>query len=413
MPFYEYSVKDRSGKNHQGSREVESQDALVAQLRSEGFFILSIHEAKPAASIFGFGKGVAAGPKKQIGKSGAVKLDDLVVFSRQMATLVGAGIPLIQTLDILGGQVEKEKFRVSIRKIHSDVQGGASLSESMAKHAKVFPTLFIQMVRAGEKSGSLEEILDRVASYLEKTSVLQKKVKSAMMYPAVVTIMAFLVTFGMLAFVIPKFATIFDGLGAKLPAPTLFLINLSRFLEQTWWIILPSIAGGVWAFGQVLKIPPIRMIWDGFILRLPVFGELLLKVSVSKFARTLATLVKSGVAILSALEIVSKTAGNMKIEQMVLSVMESVKKGESIAGPLEKKGIFPTMVVRMIAIGEETGELEAMLVKVADFYDSQVDAMVDGLTSLIEPLIIAFLGVVIGGIVISLFLPILTLTQHI
>ncbi len=412
MPTFEYLVKDRSGKSSQGVREIESQEALVTQLRSEGFFIISIHEAKQTQSMFGIGQ-TAGGPKKKSGKGGGIQIDDLVVFSRQMATLVGAGIPLIQTLDILGNQVEKEKFRAAIKKVHGDVQSGAALSESLMKHPKIFPPLFVQMVRAGEKSGSLEEILDRVASYLEKTSTLQKKVKSAMMYPAVVSVMAFLVTFGMLAFVIPKFATIFDGLGAKLPAPTLFLINLSNFMARTWWIILPGIVGAFWGLGQLLKVPSLRLKWDGMLLKMPVFGPLLMKVAVSKFARTLATLVKSGLPILSALDIVAKTAGNMKIEQMVVAVMESVKKGETIAGQLERRAVFPTMVTRMIAIGEETGELEEMLVKVADFYDAQVDAAVDGLTSLIEPLIIAFLGVVIGGIVIALFLPILSLTQHV
>ena len=410
MPVYEFSVKDRSGKDTQGVRDVESHEALVTQLRAEGFLILSIRELKEN-SAFGSRKG--GGPVKKRGKSGGIKIDDLVVFSRQMATLVGSGIPLIQTLDILTGQVERERFRIALKKIHTEVQSGSALSESLQKHPKVFPALFIQMVRAGEKSGSLEEILDRVASYLEKTSNLQKKVKSAMTYPAVVSIMAFLITFGMLAFVIPKFATVFDGLGAKLPAPTQFLINLSNFLASTWWIIIPGIVVGIIGIGQLLKIPSLRIKWDAMTLRMPVFGPLLLKVAVSKFARTLATLVKSGVSILPALEIVSKTAGNMRIEQMILVVMASVKKGESISGPLEKQNVFPPMVVRMIAIGEETGELEAMLVKVADFYDAQVDADVDGLTSLIEPLIIAFLGIVIGGIVIALFLPILSLTQHI
>ncbi len=410
MPVYEYTVKDRSGKDSQGTRDIESQEALVSQLRAEGFFILGIRESKEASA---FGNKGSGSSKKNKGKGGGVKLDDLVVFSRQMATLVGSGIPLIQTLDILLGQVEKEKFRIALKKIHSEVQSGASLSESLLKHPKVFPSLFIQMVRAGEKSGSLEEILDRVASYLEKTSVLQKKVKSAMTYPAVVSIMAFLITFGMLAFVIPKFATVFDGLGAKLPAPTQILINLSNFLAKTWWIILPGIVGCVMGIGQLLKIPSLRVKWDAALLKMPVFGPLLLKVAVSKFARTLATLVKSGVSILPALEIVSKTAGNLRIEQMILVIMTSVKKGESISGPLERENVFPPMVVRMIAIGEETGELEAMLGKVADFYDAQVDAAVDGLTSLIEPLIIAFLGIVIGGIVVALFLPILTLTQHI
>ncbi len=410
MPVYEYLVKDKSGKDSLGTRDVESQEALVSQLRAEGFFILSIHESKDASV---FGKKGSGGPKKIMGKSGSVQLDDLVIFSRMMATLVGSGIPLIQTLEILSAQMEKEKFRLGIKKVHSDVQSGSSLSESLMKHPKIFPTLFIQMVRAGEKSGSLEEILDRVASYFEKTSNLLKKVKSAMTYPAVVSIMAFLITFGMLAFVIPKFATVFDGLGAKLPAPTQMLINLSNFLAQTWWIVLLSIWGAFMGLAQLLKIPSIRVKWDAALLRMPVFGPLLLKVAVSKFSRTLSTLVKSGVSIIPALEIVSKTAGNLRIEQMVLVVMTSVKKGESISGPLERQNVFPSMVVRMIAIGEETGELEAMLGKVADFYDAQVDAAVDGLTSIIEPLIIAFLGIVIGGIVVALFLPILTMTQHV
>ena len=409
MPVFEYTLKDRAGKDHHGVRDVDSHTTLVTQLRAEGFLIISIRELSDK-SAYGNSKG---GTKKNQGKSGSVQIDDLVVFSRQMATLVGSGIPLIQTLDILINQVDKEKFRVALRKVHSEVQSGSSLSESLLKHPKIFPSLFVQMVRAGEKSGSLEEILDRVASYLEKTSNLQKKVKSAMTYPAVVSIMAFLITFGMLAFVIPKFATVFDGLGAKLPAPTLFLINLSNFLAKTWWIILPGIIGFIFGVGQLLKIPSLRIKWDAAVLKMWVFGPLLLKVAVSKFSRTLATLVKSGVSILPALEIVSKTAGNLRIEQMVHVVMASVKKGESISGPLEKQNVFPGMVVRMVAIGEDTGELEAMLGKVADFYDAQVDAAVDGLTSIIEPLIIAFLGIVIGGILVALFLPILTLTQHV
>ncbi len=413
MPQFEYVLKDRSGKNQVGAREADSQESLVTQLRAEGFLIISIHESKEKSSFFSMGKSGSKSSRKKVGKGGGVNIDDLVIFSRQMATLVGSGIPLIQTLDILGNQVEREKFRVVLHKVHSEVQSGLSLSESMAKYPKAFPPLFMHMVRAGEKSGSLEEILDRVASYLEKTSVLQKKVKSALTYPAVVSAMAFLITFGMMAFVIPKFADIFTGLGAKLPAPTQFLIDLSGFLAKTWFIILPGIGGAIFGVGQMLKVPKFRLVFDGAILRMPVFGPLLLKVAVSKFCRTLATLVKSGVSILPALEIVSKTAGNMRIEQVIIAVMDSVKKGEGISGPLEKKEVFPPMVVRMIAVGEETGELESMLAKAADFYDAQVDAAVDGLTSLIEPLIIAFLGIVIGGIVVALFLPILSMTQHI
>lgn len=410
MPSFEYFVKDKEGKDISGVQEAEDSQDLVIQLRRQGYLVVRISEVKKS-SLFSLEIGGGGKKKENQGKSGKVKIDDLVIFSRQMATLVSAGIPLIQTLDILATQVEKEKFRIVLKKMHKEVQSGKSLSETMQMHQKVFSSLFIHMVRAGETSGSLEEILERIATYFEKASALQKKVKSAMMYPAIVSIMAFLITFGMLSFVIPKFAGIFEGLNAELPAPTRILIDVSNYLAINWWWVLGGIGGVFFAFSKFVQGPIGRLMWDSFTLKMPVFGQIFIKVAVSKFSRTLATLVRSGVAILSALEIVSKTSGNARIERVITSLMGSVKKGESISGPLEKSGVFPLMVVRMIAIGEETGELEAMLIKIADFYDTQVDAAVDGLTSIIEPLIIAFLGVVIGGIVIAMFLPILTLTS--
>ncbi len=409
MPSFEYLVKDKSGKDFRGTQDAEDSQSLVRQLKTQGFLVVRVQEIRKS-SLFSIQKG---GTGKKGGKSGKVKLDDLVIFARQMATLVAAGIPLVQSLDILSGQVEKEKFRTILRRMHTDIQSGKSLSEAMQPHQNVFTPLFIHMVRAGETSGSLEEILDRVAKYFEKSSALQKKVKAALMYPTVVSIMAFLITFAMLTFIIPKFATIFEGLGAKLPLPTMLLIQLSNYLAANWWIVLGVIGIAFVAFAQIIKTPAGRLSWDSFLLRMPIFGPIFVKVAISKFSRTLATLVRSGVAILAALEIVSKTSGNARIEKVIVDLMGSVKKGEGISGPLEKSAVFPTMVVRMMAIGEETGELEAMLIKIADFYDTQVDAAVEGLTSLIEPLIIAFLGIVIGGIVIALFLPILTLTQAI
>jgi type IV pilus assembly protein PilC len=412
MPSFEYLVKDKTGKDLKGVQEAPDAQDLVRQLKAQGHLVVRVEQVKKGASILSIQKGPA--PRKgQRGKSGGVKLDDLVIFARQMATLVAAGIPLVQSLDILADQVDKEKFRLILRRMHSDVQSGKSFSESMQVHSRIFSALFIHMVRAGEMSGKLQEILDRVAQYFEKSSALQKKVKSAMMYPMIVSIMAFGITFFMLAFVIPQFATIFDGLGAKLPAPTLLLITVSHYLSKNWWWIIAVLGGGIFAFRKFITSPLGRLPWDSFTLRMPIFGPIIMKVAVSKFARTLATLVRSGVAILAALEIVSKTSGNARIEKVITDLMGSVKRGESIAGPLEKCGIFPSMVVRMIAIGEETGELEEMLSKIADFYDSQVDAAVSGLTSLIEPLIVGFLGIVIGGIVIAMFLPILTLTQAI
>ncbi|MBI3306213.1 MAG: type II secretion system F family protein [Candidatus Omnitrophica bacterium] len=407
MPTFEYYVKDQAGKDQTGIQEAMDIPTLVSILRSQGLVIIRINEVKNR-KVFSLQKG----PKSKGGKSGKVKLDDLVIFSRQMATLVGAGIPLVQSLDILAEQVEKEKFKTILRGMHQEVQGGKSFSEAMSKHQKVFSTLFIYMVRAGEQSGNLEEILDRVANYLEKSSALQKKVKAALMYPASVTLIAFSITFAMLTFVIPKFATIFQGLNVALPRPTQILIDVSNFLAANWILVLAIIGGSAVGIVQAVKLPGVRLAWDSLKLRILIFGPLLLKVAISKFSRTLATLVRSGVPILSSLEIVSKTAGNMQIEKMIISLMEAVRKGESLAGPLGKSGVFPSMVVRMIAIGEETGELEEMLIKIADFYDTQVDTAVTGLTALIEPLIILFLGVVIGGVVIALFLPILTLAQH-
>lgn len=408
MPSFEYIVKDKSGMDHKGVQDAMDSAELVKHLKGQGYFIIRVAEIKKGVSFFTTQKGPTARAR---GRGGNVKLDDLVIYARQMATLVAAGIPLLQSLDILAKQVDKEKFRIVLSRMCRDVQSGKSFSEAMAVHPKVFSALFMHMVRAGETSGRLEEILDRVAHYFEKSSALQKKVQSALMYPAVVSIMAFLITFGMLSFVIPKFATIFEGLGAKLPAPTQILIDVSNYLATNWWWVLGSIVLLLFSFSQLVRLPVGRLMWDSFTLRMPIFGSIILKVAISKFSRTLATLVRSGVAILAALEIVSKTSGNARLEQVIIELMGSVKRGETIAGPLERSGIFPPMVVRMISIGEETGELETMLTKIADFYDAQVDAAVAGLTSLIEPLIIAFLGIVIGGIVVALFLPILTLTQ--
>ncbi len=411
MPSFEYWVKDKSGKDLKGVQDAQDAQDLVRQLKAQDYLVVRVEQVKKGSSMLSVQKGTV--PKIRQGKSGGIKLDDLVIFSRQMATLVAAGIPLIQALDILAGQVDKEKFRKILWRMHSDVQTGKSFSEAMQAHQKVFSALFIHMVRAGEMSGKLQEILDRVAQYFEKSSALQKKVKSAVMYPTAVSIMAFMITFFMLAFVIPKFATIFEGLGAKLPMPTQILITISNYLAVNWWWILAVLGGGVFLFRKFISSPLGRLPWDSFTLRMPIFGPIILKVAISKFARTLSTLLRSGVAILAALEIVSRTSGNARIEKVITDLMGSVKRGESIAGPLEKNEIFPSMVVRMIAIGEETGELEEMLTKIADFYDTQVDTAVSGLTSLIEPLIVAFLGVVIGGIVIAMFLPILTLTQAI
>ena len=408
MPQFEYLVKDTQGHDQTGVEEARDTKALVENLRRQGYLIVRISEVKKRR-MFSFG----GGDKGPQGKSGRVKIDDLVIFSRQLSTLVGAGIPLLEGLEVLVDQTEKAAFKIVIRKLHEEVRGGKSFSEALEKHPKVFSFLFTHMVRAGETSGHLEEILDRLATYLEKTSALQKKIRSALTYPAVVSFMALLITTGMLTFVIPKFAEIFHSVNAPLPTPTVVLISVSNFVQKNFLLLLGLSAAGLFGFHRWKKTKSGCLIWDSTKLKFPIFGPLFLKVAVSKFCRTLATLVKSGVPILSSLEIVAYTSGNSQLERLILSARTSVTKGEGLSGPLSKSALLPPMVVRMIAVGEETGELEKMLTKIADFYDTQVDSTVSALTSLIEPLVIAFLGIVIGGIVISMFLPILTLSQAI
>ncbi|MBI4550601.1 MAG: type II secretion system F family protein [Candidatus Omnitrophica bacterium] len=402
MPTYAYQVKNQQGKDLTGQREAVDVNVLIQELKDQGFLIIKVQETKSRAAT----RKVSRGRKR-------IKLDDLLVFSRQMATMVDAGIPLVQTLDILSEQTENPSFRKIIQTIKGDVESGKNFSDGLETHRRVFSPLFISMVRAGETSGTLDEILDRLATYLEKMSNLQKKIKSAMIYPCVVFGIAITITTLMLVFIIPKFAEIFQSLDAKLPAPTQILIDVSNSVRKNFLLVVGCSIALFFLFRAAIQSPGGRVWWDRFKLRMPVFGALFLKSAISKFSRTLSTLVKSGVPILTALEIVGTTAGNRVIELALTDVKNSIREGEGIAGPLEKKKVFPPMVVRMVAVGEETGELEEMLVKISDFYDAQVDATVDGLSSLLEPLIIAFLGVVIGGIVIAMFLPIFNLSQAI
>ena len=405
MGKYKYTVKDKGGKTIKGVIETASKDNAIQSLRSKGFIIINLEEERK--SMFSLGSLFSGATSKKI------KIDELVIFSRQLATMVDAGIPLVGALDILGEQMEHPTFKKITLKVRDDVETGSSLSEGLSKHSHVFSNLFVNMVRAGETSGMLDEILDRVATYLEKTSSLQKKVKAALVYPAAVTTMAVLITVFLLIRVIPVFKDIYEGFGAQLPTPTLLMINLSDFLRKYLYVVIGGIVGFGALMSRYVKTDSGKLRFDSFKLNMPIFGVLMRKVAVSKFTRTLSTLVKSGVPILNALEIVSKTSGNRVVENAVDEVRTNVREGEPIADPLARSGVFPPMVVRMIAVGEQTGELEKMLLKIADFYDEQVDTAVSGLTSLIEPLIIAFLGIVIGGIVICMFLPILKMSTMI
>lgn len=406
MPQFEYVVRDKEGKTLSGRREAGDTNNMVSSLRQEGYLIIRVMEVKAKGGLF-------SKDRLRATRGGRVKLDDIVVFSRQLATMVEAGVPLVQSLSILAEQVENSNLQKAIFMVRDDVESGKSLSEAIDKHRKIFSNLFVSMVRAGESSGRLEEILDRLSTYIEKTSMLQKKIRSALVYPAVVSIMAVLITFGMMTYVIPQFANIFVSLNAPLPGMTRLLISVSDFMRTNVIAIVVGTIGVIFLFFRLIKTKLGRFWFDGQKLKLPVFGPLFLKVAISKFSRTLATLVKSGVPILNALEIVAKTAGNVRIEKIVVEVRDSIKGGESINAPLSKKKIFPPMVVRMIAVGEETGELDKMLVKIADFYDVQIDNTVSSLTAMIEPFVIAFLGIVIGAIVIAMFLPIFSLTSAI
>jgi type IV pilus assembly protein PilC len=398
MPHFKYIVKDQSGKTAASSVESQNRDSAIELLRKQGLTIISLDEGK-----------VSGAKVEQFAKK--VKLDDLVIFSRQLSTMVEAGIPLVNVLDILSQQIEKKGFAAIIKKIRDDVEAGSSFSQALTRHPGVFSTLYINMVRAGESSGMLDEILNRVATYLEKTSALQRKVKSAMVYPVAVISISIVITIFLLVKVVPTFQGIFDMLGGDLPLPTQILILVSSILRK-WFIFgLISIIVLIIAITRYAKTEKGKLLFDGLILKLPVFGDLVRKVSVAKFSRTLSTLVKSGVPILGSLDIVAKTSGNKVVEVAVNNSKNAVREGKNLAEPLSKSAVFPPMVVRMISVGEQAGELEKMLGKIADFYDEQVDAAVAGLTSIIEPMIILFLGIVVGGIVLSIFMPIFKITE--
>ena len=400
MPNFKYAAKDRDGKTVNGSMEANDRAAAIDLLRKKDLIIIKVNDATSGFKM----PSLFSGKKK-------IKLDDLVVFSRQLATMVDAGIPLVGALDILGEQMDNRTFGEVIISIRNDVESGSSLSDAMAKHKKAFSSLFVNMVRAGESSGMLDEILDRVAEYMEKTNSLQKKIKSALVYPAIVSCMALAITLVLLLKVIPVFKTIFEGFGAKLPTPTMVLITISDTLQHYFVFVTAALIVIGFLLARYINTEKGRTRFDAIILKLPIFGILFRKVAISKFTRTLSTLIKSGVPILAALDIVGKTSGNKMVELAIENVRNNVREGENIAEPLAKSKIFPPMVTRMVSVGEQSGELEKMLSKIADFYDEQVDTAVTALTSMIEPLIIAFLGLVIGSIVICMFLPIFKITS--
>ncbi len=400
MATFAYSGKTRAGQLVSGERVADSMDAAVAALRREQVMVTKITPAKAKAEA-------ASRSAGKTGKKASAK--SLAVFTRQFSVMIDAGLPLVQCLDILGTQEEDRNFAAVILQTRSDVEGGASLADSMRKHPKTFDPLFTNMVAAGEAGGILDTILKRLATYIEKNVKLKGQVKSAMIYPVAVIVIAALVVGVILWKVIPTFAQLFAGLGAELPLPTRVVIWLSESLVSYFPFMAAVIVALAWAVRTYYGTEGGRRVIDGGLLKMPILGDILRKIAVARFCRTLATLISSGVPILDGLDITARTSGNAIIEDAVLVTRKSIERGETIAQPLRETAVFPPMVVQMIGVGETTGALDTMLAKIADFYEEEVDAAVAGLLTLLEPVMIAFLGVVVGGIVIAMYLPIFDL----
>ncbi|MEE9614239.1 MAG: type II secretion system F family protein [Thermodesulfobacteriota bacterium] len=343
------------------------------------------------------------------GFGGSVKTKEIVVFTRQFAVMIDAGLPLVQCLDILASQQENPKFKEVLTAVKGSVEGGTTFADALRKHPDVFDDLFVNLVAAGEVGGILDTILNRLSNFMEKAEKLKGKIKGALTYPVVVIIIATLVVTGLLLFVVPIFQDIFESFGQALPAPTQVVVVLSDFLQHSWYMILIALGGIFFGLKQAYKTKQGRKILDTITLKTPVLGDLLRKTAVARFTRTLGTMMSSGVPILEALEIVAKTAGNVVIERAIMQARQSLSEGKTLAEPLAETKVFPGMVTQMIAVGEATGAMDTMLSKIADFYEDEVDAAVAALTSLIEPMLMAFLGIVVGGLVIALYLPIFQL----
>ncbi len=424
MPKFNYVALDARGQEAVGLIEAPSKNDAVGQLRQSGYFPTSVVEegknGAPAAKAAKGGGAVAKtkdkapAVKKQANVANkGVKSKNLMIFTRQLATLIDAGLPLLRGLTVLEKQERDLVLKYTISKLSDAVQGGSTFSEGLAQHPKIFNKLYINMVKAGEVGGVLELVLTRLAEFQEKAQKVKNKVKSAMMYPIIVLVIAVVIMGFLLVFIVPKFEAIFKDMlnGKPLPALTAWVIAVSRLVKDNFLLLAGVIAVIVVAYRMFAATEAGKVTIDKVLLRLPVFGDLTRKSSISRFARTLGTLVTSGVPILQALNITRETAGNFVVGEAIGKVHDSVKEGESIVQPLEASGIFPPMVISMIDVGEETGQLPEMLLKIAEVYDDEVDTAVDGMTSLLEPIMIVFLAVVVGTIVIALFLPLITIIQ--
>jgi type IV pilus assembly protein PilC len=389
MATFTYTARSFAGEMRTATLEAQSRDDVIAQLRRQRLNVVKIDEATP---------------KKP--KRGHIKMRDIVILTRQFSTMINAGLPLVQAMTILAEQSDNKVLSEIMRKVVFDVESGNTVADALGKHPKAFSDLYVNMVAAGEAGGILDTILMRLATFMEKNDALVRKVKGAMIYPSVIMAVAGIAVTVLLIFVIPVFENLFSSAGLALPLPTRIVMGASRFLKGYWYIVGGAIAAGVFMFRKYNATSDGRLKVDRMLLKVPVLGDVLRKSAVSRFTRTLGTLISSGVSILDGLEITAKTAGNRVVQDAIMESRSSIAGGDTIAAPLKKSGVFPPMVISMISVGEQTGGLDEMLSKIADFYDEEVDAAVSNLLSLLEPIMIVFLGVVVGGMVVSMYLPI-------
>ncbi|MBM3907785.1 MAG: type II secretion system F family protein [Gemmatimonadetes bacterium] len=390
MPSFQYTARDARGELKTGTLEAASKDDVMTQLRQKRMNVVKVEEQA----------------KAKVKTGGSIAMRDIVIFTRQFSTMINSGLPLVQALDILSKQTENAALAAVTRQVVFDVESGHTVADALAKHPNAFSDLYVNMVAAGEAGGILDTILMRLATFMEKNDALVRKVKGAMIYPGVIMSVAGIAIVVLLLFVIPVFQGMFASVGLTLPLPTRVVIFLSEFLQSYWWMVG---GGGFLAVKGIQKwyaTPNGKLRLDRLMLQMPVLGDVLRKSAVSRFTRTLGTLISSGVSILDGLEITAKTAGNRVIQDAIMQSRSSIAGGDTISAPLAKSNVFPPMVISMIAVGEQTGGLDEMLSKIADFYDEEVDAAVSGLLSLMEPIMIVFLGVVVGGMVVAMYLPI-------
>ncbi len=390
MPSFQYTARDARGDLKTGTLDAASKDDVMTQLRQKRMNVVKIEEHG----------------KAKVKTTGAIAMRDVVIFTRQFSTMINSGLPLVQALDILSKQTENKALSAVTRQVVFDVESGHTVADALAKHPNAFTDLYVNMVAAGEAGGILDTILMRLATFMEKNDALVRKVKGAMIYPGVIMSVAGIAILVLLIFVIPIFQGMFASVGLALPLPTRVVIMMSDFLQGYWWAIGAGAFFGFHAIKRWYATPDGKLTLDKLMLQMPVLGDVIRKSAVSRFTRTLGTLISSGVSILDGLEITAKTAGNRVIQDAIMQSRSSIAGGDTISAPLAKSNVFPPMVISMIAVGEQTGGLDEMLSKIADFYDEEVDAAVSGLLSLMEPIMIVFLGVVVGGMVVAMYLPI-------